>query len=81
MGGKNADTFPPNPPWQNPQGWVCGLRNALGHLGWGSLFIAPMMSDGKNAAHFAYGWYAMSRSLWCIANGQPPAKPHWAGGP
>jgi len=82
MGGKNAGTLPP--PWtnplRNPQGWIVGLVNGLGHLGWGP-YMAHVMSGGANADPAAYGWYAMSRSIHHILNGQPPAKPPWAGGP
>ncbi|MFC2013226.1 hypothetical protein ACFLUE_02950 [Chloroflexota bacterium] len=81
MGGKNAGTLPP--PWtnplRNPQGYIVGLVNGLYHLGWGS-WISSMMSEGASNAGLAPGWYAMSRSIHCILNGEPPAKPHWAGG-
>ena len=82
MGGKNAGTLPP--PWtnplRNPQGWIVGLVNGLGHLGWGPS-VAGLMSGDANTIPTAYGWAASSHSIYHILNGQPPAKPHWAGGP
>ena len=78
MGGKNAGTSGEDP-LRNPQGWIIGLVNGLGHLGWGP-YIAHAMT-GKYPDPAAYGWYAMSRSIHHILNGQPPAKPPWAGGP
>jgi len=77
MGGNAGD---PEDPLKNPRGWTCGLVNGLSHLGWGQ-YVAGIMSGGKNNVHIAPGWYAMSHSIWHIFNGQPPAKPHWAGGP
>ena len=65
---------------ENPQGWVCGLLNSLYHLAWGP-WMASMMSGGANTIPVAYGWYAKAHSYYHIINGQPPAKPHWAGGP
>ncbi len=73
MPGNSADLV-------NPQGWVCGLLNSLGHVGWGP-WIAGMMSGGANAYPAAYGWYAKAHSYYHIISGQPPAKPHWASGP
>lgn len=78
MGGNAGDL---DDPLKNPQGWICGLVNSLIHLGWGPYYMAPMMSGGMNTLPTAYGWAAMSHSIHHIFNGQPPAKPHWAGGP
>ena len=81
MGGKNAGTLPP--PWtnplRNPQGWIVGLVNGLGHLGWGPHMAYINSGEYPNPA--AWGWYAASHSIRRILNGQPPAKPPWAGGP
>ncbi|MFC2051984.1 hypothetical protein ACFLT4_04575 [Chloroflexota bacterium] len=80
MGGKNAGTLPP--PWtnplRNPQGWIVGLVNGLFHLGWGPYMAYTNTGEWPDPA--AYGWIAMSRSIHYILNGEPPAKPHWAGG-
>ena len=82
MGGKNAGTDPDDSSsWlRNPQGYPIGLINGLLHVGWGP-WITSMMSGGANTVPNAYGWHAVSHSIRHIFNGQPPAKPHWAGGP
>ena len=67
-------------PLENPQGWICGLKNAMYYrLGWGHWVSYLMTGKWSNPA--AYGWAAKYHSFLHITSGEPPAKPHWAGGP
>ena len=82
MGGKNAGADPGDPSSLliNPQGWVVGLVNGLYyHLAWGHM--TSELKTGKPHTNIAYGWILKPRAFFSITNGQPPAKPWWAGGP